>query len=167
MVVALSLEVRVLLDHAQAGTGGWLAGPFRAAEPSWCCCRRRASLGHAQGSLLGSTGSAPRAGSSRRCDSTITYPPLHGSYLFPGVCHVFVHEDIAVGTRLAVRGPIWRVVSGQLPVLDLSDAMSAAGPVSVARKQLLVCCAAPRFDVGPPCVCTDPALRACRAAASQ
>ena len=73
MVVALSLEVRVLLDHAQAGTGGWLAGPFRAAEPSWCCCRRRASLGHAQGSLLGSTGSAPRAGSSRRCDSTITY----------------------------------------------------------------------------------------------
>ena len=88
-------------------------------------------------------------------------------YLFPGVCHVFVHEDIAVGTRLAVRGPIWRVVSGQLPVLDLSDAMSAAGPVSVARKQLLVCCAAPRFDVGPPCVCTDPALRACRAAASQ
>ena len=72
MVVALSLEVRVLLDHAQAGTGGWLAGPFRAAEPSWCCCRRRASLGHAQGSLLGSTGSAPRAGSSRRCDSTIT-----------------------------------------------------------------------------------------------
>ena len=72
MVVALSLEVRVLLDHAQAGTGGWLAGPFRAAEPSWCCCRRRASLGHAQGSLLGSTGSAPRAGSSRRRDSTIT-----------------------------------------------------------------------------------------------
>ena len=50
-----------------------------------------------------------------------------------GVCHVFVHEDIAPEAAWAAVAPSRRAARGMLPALDLPDALVAAHPVRGPR----------------------------------